>query len=456
MDKEQLQLTGTKRSRSEMTRATDTEENFPPEPKKQKICEDQQLTVPIILDYRHLPTLVVFDKIALSINTEGNIVSFGGLIKYPGNDIIKQHKGIVLKTKEDIIQIGFYDRDWIIGITSDKKIIELNVVDGIEYEDNQKFGSDICIDDYINYPISDDDYSCIQIAYDHAVGLNLLADGTIFSCGCNYAGTLGTGNTEKEIEGLGRISLPDEIVLVDCTSTMAICKTIKNEYYVWGEAAHRKILPVDLNLYRYDDDGDFINPTKCCNIPEDVISMKISSRNIIFLTLEGLVYKCGFEYMDENYKMIYSRIPKKIEDIPLIRKIASCDSNFSLLDFDGNLWTCDKYDMKSINFTMPSNIVDDLKLPFKPKMMVRTDIKGVIDISEGGTRTFVKTMNGDIFFFRYNATTKKRFYSDVNTTEFIKLPSKQGEKYYKLRKLDESSDIWKTNGGTSKKKSARK
>ena len=147
------------------------------------------------------------------------------------------------------------------------------------------------------------------------------------------------------------------------------------------------------------------NPVLCSNLAiENIISIKMSSHNMIFLTEEGLVFKYGFKYVNNKKEVIYSNTPKMIKDIPLIKKISSCDANFSLLDYDGNIWTFGKYDIGLFlhGIKIDHSFLSNIEFPFIPTMVKRSDVKNVIDISEGGYRTFVKTQNGDIFYFFYN------------------------------------------------------
>ena len=224
---------------------------------------------------------------------------------------------------------------------------------------------------------------------------------------------------------------------------MAICQKENGEYYAWG-SNKKEILPIDLSIHKLDgkDNYNITKPFPCSNIPDDVVSVKMSLYNIIFLTGGGEVYKCGLEYINDKGKGVYSRIPKLIKDIPLIKKISCCDVNFSLLDYEGNIWTFGKYSYEDISELDVYKINDDIKLPYEPVMIKRNDIKNVIDISKGGYFTFLKTRNGDIFYFDYDSLWER--------------DDKKIKCYNNLRKLNESPSIWKTNCGKSRQKSARK
>ena len=410
------------------------EPNLQPPFKKQKIEVKKENNIIInnniiLYDDYYASTFTCFEKSsAACINEEGNIVFI--------EELGKNNRINVLKIDEYARKITFYEDDQIFVSTNEGKLIE------IRYKENQRFVNDAV------YVFNKENVIIQDISCDSYSGFRLLIDGTLKSFGCNYSGLLGIGSNVKEKEvTCGNIDIKDKIVMIESNSKMVICKTENDEFYAWGNI-YRGILPVS-SIHCRGIEHELSKPVICSNIPKNVVSMKISFYNIIFLTGDGLVYKCGFEYLNKGGKPIFSRVPKLIENIPLIKKISSCDINFILLDDNDNIWTFSKYNISKLIYAKQSRgLNSDIKLPFIPSMIKRNDITNVIDISQGGIYTFVKTQNGDIFNFSYDSP-----FSIINRNGVV---ISKSEINYTLQKLKVPPNIWRTNRHKSRQKSARK
>ena len=384
----------------------------------------------ILSDNYHESTFVYSSGSIVCINEDRNLVILGGLVVDKDNSVVYHHRSIVCKINEEIRSIAFYDYDRIHCVNTSGNIIDLNFGYGLRYKENEEFGSDIdCIDEKLLYQSKD---IVKEISCSYRVGYYLSIDGTLKSRkGEGFYGIL-----NNEI----CVNTPSKIELIEMNYDMNICKSSENdEFYAWGDIK-KDILPIDdIYIYKYNEEKYIDNPVLCRNMPTNIISIKSSLDNIIFLSAEGFVYKCGFEYINENYKIIYSRIPKLIENIPLIKKISSCDVNFILLDYNGNIWTFSKYNINDISDISPSINNNNIILPFIPNMIKRSDVRDVIDISKGGNCTYIKQNNGNIYYFYYENL--------IRDDSFC---------FSKLYILEESPDIWRTNTYKSKQKSARK
>ena len=420
-------------------------DNSQPPLKKQKITNEKNEHIALIDNY-HAPTFICNGESFVCINENRKLVILGGLIHDMNTDkIISQHKSIICNIGDkEVREIAFYDYYYIFITSIYGNLIELQIEDEIQYDEDKEFGSDIDLCSYTKNHNDNDNYIVSHLSGDHTSIFNITNDGILHSFGNNYAGLLGSGNKEKEIENkTENVIIPNKVTIIASDCSIAICKTEDGDFYAWGDATE-EILPIDMSIHIPDEDGHFIKPVLCSNMPKhDIISIKMSSSNIIFLTNEGLVYKCGFESINDKGHTIYSRIPKLIENIPPIKKISSCYINFCLLDINGNLWTFSKYDICDLAYNSINRILNSsIPLPFIPIMKKRCDVKDVIDMSKNGYQTFIKTQNGNIFYF---------YYDNPCSTK-----CEENKKYDILYQLNESSDIWRTNQQISRRKSARK
>ena len=442
MDKNDIKTN--KRSFSKMITDTNDKncDNLQPPLKKQKIINEKNEHIALIDNY-HAPTFVCSGDLFMCINENRELVTLGGLVYGTNtNEVILQNKSIICNIGgEKVREIAFYDYYYIFITSIYGKLMELQMEDQIE---DDEFISDIDLRDYIKNHNDNDNYIVSHLSGEHTSIFNVTNDGILHSFGNNYAGLLGSGNKEKDIEDRAEnIIIPNKVTIISSDASSAICKTEDGDFYAWGNATG-EILPIDMSIHTPDEEGHFIKPVLCSNMPKhDIISIKISSVNIIFLTNEGLVYKCGFESIDDKGNTIYSRIPKLIENIPPIKKISSCYINFCLLDINGNLWTFTKYDNYNLAVNSVNRVLNsDISLPFIPTMEKRCDVKDVIDMSKNGYQTFIKTQNGNIFYFYYNNPCSTK--------------CEENKKYDSLYQLNESPDIWRTNQRISRQKSARK
>ena len=449
MNQGQINVTENKRSSPDMinTIADDTEGVLLLPPlKKQKIEESNNDNNNNIMlnDNYYESTCTCCENTVIFINEDGNLVTIGGLVHDNEENPILEHKAIVLKIDGFARKVGLQEDKLIFINNNEGKIIEIYADDDnlIVYKKNQKFGSDLDFSNEKDISFTGE-YKTKEISYSYWGGFRLLTNGTLEADIDLHTYLLGIGIDEDEdlVNDHAVIKLEDKIDMIAFSGRAVICKTEKDEFYAWGSVSN-KMLPIDMSLHKHNE-SYFSKPILCSNMPMNVISIKISFSNMIFLTQEGLVYKTGFESLNKKGKSIFSEVPKLIENIPLIKKISSYSVNFSLLDDNGNIWTFSKYNIYELSKSSSANKLHcDIKLPFIPPMIKRDDVKNIIDISEGGERTFIKTEFGDIFYFNY--------------TNAVLDTQQKNRDYNILNKVDEDPSIWRTNKQNSRKKSARK
>ena len=282
-----------------------------------------------------------------------------------------------------------------------------------------------------NIPQKIDIHPCKQIACGWLFTMCLTEDDLLYSFGCNIEGELGLGS--DCIFSIYPLLIPNihNIEYIACGESYSICKTYDNTYYSWGSNRYGQIGHIKYIKYE--------RPIQCNNYPENIISIKCGSDHTLLLTLEGKLYFLGgrldrkFQLNDNNINK--TSTPTLITNIPEIRRIECGYHHFMCIDINNDLWIFGN------NFCGQLGLGNLMK-EYKP--IKHPTLSNIIDISSGGSGTFIKTFDHKIYAFGYN--------------NYSQLGIKTSKKYQltPIRVFQDNEDIWRSFVDKSKQKSARK
>ena len=248
-------------------------------------------------------------------------------------------------------------------------------------------------------------------------------EGEVYSFGNGRNGKLGLGNLQKYCSPQ-KIEILKNVNFVKCGSDFSICITDEDEMFCWGNNSQGQ-----LGITQ----GDIVLiPTKCVNKPDNIVDVKCGDRHTLVLTLDMEVYSCGSNadgQLGRKTDDDCSNVLEKIDELSEIMRI-ECGNNHSIC-----------IDLQNQLFTFGSNIFGQLGLgnrTDRPTPSQCSSLSNIIDVSSEGFRTFVKTMENEIFIFGK---------TDDKTGPLFTSPT---------RVLQNNEDIWSSNIGKSKAKSARK
>ena len=220
------------------------------------------------------------------------------------------------------------------------------------------------------------------------------------------------------------------IDFIECGGYHLICKTIDNEIYVLGENANGQL-----------GTGDFTShstPYKCNNWPDSIVDIKCGCFHTLVLTSNQEVFSCGRNYSGEigrDTDREHSASFKKL-DIFEITRIACGGCHSMLLDANNDI------------YMFGSNLHGELGIGYTDgddyRPMIHPSLSNIIDVSHGGSSTFVKTSNNEIYAFGNNTRSQLGFYK------------KSGIQFMPKHVFQGSENIWYTNlNKKSNQKSAR-
>ena len=273
--------------------------------------------------------------------------------------------------------------------------------------------------------------SCKQIACGSNFSMCLTKDELLYSFGNNNYGALGLGSNHIMSDHPKLIPNFNNIEYIVCGCFNSICKTHDNTYYGWGSN--------DFGQIGHDMNSNYYKPTLCKNFPDNIISIKCSSCQILLLTLKGIIYYLGdrdgilLELNDNDIKK--TNAPILITNIPEIRRIECGYDSFMFIDINNHLWVFGENNYGQLG-------LGDKKGRYKP---IRHPIlSNVIDISSKGFHTFVKTLDGKIYAFGENDHSQ------------LGVKTNKNEQLTPIQVFRGNEDIWGSLINKNKQKSARK
>ena len=283
--------------------------------------------------------------------------------------------------------------------------------------------SHTCEPQHVNVPSSIKQVSCGRY-----FSICVSEKGEIFSFGANNFGQLGQGNNDrfyfpKLIEGIC------DIEFVACGQDYSICKTINNDIYSWGSNEEGQLGIGDRNYKN--------TPVKCAHWSDEIVDIKCGKFHSLMLTSRQQVFSCGNnEYGQlsrstetKSSNGTYSPTFELILSLKNIHRI-ECGNFFSMcIDIDGNFFVF------GLNSNGQLGLGDIYHIPNATK---HPSLSKVIDISSGGTSTFVKTPSSKIYAFGCNE------YNEI------------GDHRFPVQIFKDNEDIWSSNlKSFSRVKSAR-
>src|SRR3990167_9013979 len=157
-------------------------------------------------------------------------------------------------------------------------------------------------------------------------------DGTVWSCGWNGSGMLGSGdyqnrNTPARIESLPVIHSiyagDDQSIFLDENGFVYACGN--NCFFQLG----------------HHDIQDKCMPVLIDHLPK-IQSVACGSHHTIFLDIDGRVHTCGQNHTRQLGRItdVSSSPPDVIPSMPIIQAIAAGQSHSLFLDMDGIVWVC--------------------------------------------------------------------------------------------------------------------
>ena len=270
---------------------------------------------------------------------------------------------------------------------------------------------------------------CKQVSCGEYFSLCLTEDGLVYSFGCNGDGQLGIGNNEENYNSPQLISSLKDVEFIACGGYHIFCKTLNNEIYCWGFNYHGQ-----LGLGNRDNQN---TPILCSSLSnEDIIDIKCAEFHTLVLTSNGDVLSCGSnEYRqlgretDDNYSSSIQKIPE-LSDITKI----DCGYFHSMgIGVCKNVFIWGNNALGILGLGDYSNRVKPIEHP---------SLSNVIDMSNGGMHTFIKTSSNEIFAFGHNVFSQL---GSITTERTVLLP---------IRVFEGNEDIWFSDV-KSKAKSAR-
>ena len=244
-------------------------------------------------------------------------------------------------------------------------------------------------------------------------------DGCLYSFGTNYYGQLGIGNNEKSYSSPQIIKSLENIDFVECGGDHVFCKTLNNDIYSWGNNRMGQ-----LGIENTEDQN---LPYKCENWPDNIVDIKCGAVHTLVLTENQEVYSCGFNYNGELGLVLfqdYSSSLKHIERISEIIRI-ECGEEYSMcIDIYNNVY------IFGGNFQGQLGFGDYYR---RRKPVKHPSLNDVIDVSKGGSHTFIKTSTNRVYAFGSN------YYSQLG----VKTEDKN--EINPIQVFHENENIWYSN-----------
>ena len=225
-----------------------------------------------------------------------------------------------------------------------------------------------------------------QIACCKESGFCVSEIGEVFSFGNNENGQLGHGNYDvhplnypKKIESL------ENIDFIECGSQFVICKNFDNSIFSWGRNDSGQL---GTTTQEY-------SPTKCetWNIDiSEIIDITCGYNHTLVLMSNKYVYSCGYNFSGQVGRLVDNTSLERIDELSDVVKIECGDNHSLCINSNGNLYVFGDNHCGQLGLGDTENRKTPIKHP---------SLSNIIDISRGGSNTFVKTSNNEIYAFGF-------------------------------------------------------
>ena len=386
---------------------------------------------------RSVASLICGKEYTLCLSRDSTVYSFGYSIDgehgHDEEEDVFPPKIISSMTHIKLISVGFRHSTCL---DSDGNIFSF----GDNYYGQLGIGVDGDTLDHTHIPQKVNLPPCIQISCGEFFTICLLENGELYSFGDNHAGQLGLGNignTTDFYTSPQLISSLQDVEFIECNGHFAFCKTLNNEVFCWGYnyfgvlgLGNREVQNV---------------PVLCTSLlNENVIDIKGGENHILVLTSNGDVLSCGkneFGQLGRESDSDCSSTFKKVDELSEITRIECRRNSSTCIDINSDLFVFGYNKFGQLGLGDDENRNKPIRHP---------SLSNIIDISKGGNHTFVKTSNNEIYAFGKNDSSQLG----------IKTKDKWSLTYEKImtpiRVFEDNEDIWYSNIGKSKAKSARK
>ena len=373
---------------------------------------------------RSVASIVCSNDFTVYINNDHNVLSFGTSTRGAhGHEEDNVFPPKIISSLNHIISISTYGYHSIcLDNNGNVYAFGNNLRGQLGFDADEPF---ISIPKKVNLP------PCTQISCGSTFTMCLSENGEVYSFGNNEQGQLGVGNNEESYNSPQLISSLKDVEFIECGSEHTFCKTLNNEIYSWGVN-----ISGQLGLENNDNQN---TPILCSSLSnEDVIDIKCGYEHTLVLTSNGDVLSCGNNrsgQLGRDTDREHSASFKKL-DIFEITRIACGGCHSMLLDANNDI------------YMFGSNLHGELGIGYTDgddyRPMIHPSLSNIIDVSHGGSSTFVKTSNNEIYAFGNNTRSQLGFYK------------KSGIQFMPKHVFQGSENIWYTNlNKKSNQKSAR-
>ena len=221
----------------------------------------------------------------------------------------------------------------------------------------------------------------------------LMKDGSLWSCGCNTAGVLGTGDMlDRSVFKQVTININNDVEKIACGKNHAFI--LKNDGSIWacGYNSNGQLGLGDTN-YR----TTFTQVTT--NINNDVKEVCCGGYHSFILKKDGSLWSCGYNdsgqlgLNDYGNRSVFTKVTTNINND--VEKIACGQEHVLILKKDGSLWGCGYNYYGSLGINESSEKLVFIKITTN----INNDVK---EIYCGGYHSVILKKNNSIWSCGYN------------------------------------------------------
>ena len=335
--------------------------------------------------HRSLSAIVCGDICTLSLNDEGNVLSFGYTVcGQHGHEEEQVITPTVIPSLLNITSIA----------TGEHHSVCLDNGGNVFTFGNNQFGQlGIGVDMHtlyfthitqkMNLP------PCTQVSCGSAFTICLSENGELYSFGRNDLGQLGLGGDEPCYTSPQKLESLKHVEFVECGGNHVFCKTLNDKIFCWGNNKNTQ-----LGLGNTDNQN---TPILCSSLlNEYIFDFKCGAKHTLALVINQEVLGCGSntwgQLGSEGCKNIDSF--QKIQSLSDITRIECGNKNSICLDINNNIYVFGANGHGQLGLGDTDNRFKPIKHP---------SLSNIIDISKGGYHSFVKTLNNK------RITTVKKF-----------------------------------------------